>query len=129
MSESEKTYYGHRKPTGCYVWSALGPPDSSGARKCEALDLALDVRDHSPTGFEWGYHGSGPAQLSLALLLDATGDEARALAHYQEFKRDVVSDLKYNRWAMTREEILSWLSGACPDQEACVRCERAGEWA
>ena len=33
---------------------------------------------HSPTGFEWGFSGSGPAQLALALLLDHTG--ARVLA-------------------------------------------------
>jgi len=25
-----------------------------------------DLRNHSPNGFEWGYSGSGPAQLALA---------------------------------------------------------------
>lgn len=37
----------------------------------EDLDLAgsLKVRDHSPTGFSWGYNGSGPSQFALALLL------------------------------------------------------------
>ncbi|GAI96461.1 unnamed protein product, partial [marine sediment metagenome] len=29
--------------------------------------------NHSPDGFQWGYSGDGPKQLSLALLLDATG--------------------------------------------------------
>lgn len=29
--------------------------------------------NHSPDGFEWGYGGSGPAQLALAILLDALG--------------------------------------------------------
>jgi len=29
-----------------------------------------DLFDHSPSGFEWGYGGSGPAQLALALLAD-----------------------------------------------------------
>jgi len=43
------------------------------------------------SGFEWGYGGSGPAQLALALLLDYTDDEAFALDHYQEFKTEVVS--------------------------------------
>ena len=29
---------------------------------------------HSPTGLEWGYGGSGPADTALAILLDATGE-------------------------------------------------------
>jgi hypothetical protein len=29
---------------------------------------------NSPTGFGWGYGGSGPAQLALALLADSLGD-------------------------------------------------------
>lgn len=34
-----------------------------------ALDPRFDLRFHSPDGFEWGYGGSGPAQLALALRL------------------------------------------------------------
>ena len=30
-----------------------------------------ELWNHSPDGFNWGYGGSGPAQLALALLLDA----------------------------------------------------------
>jgi hypothetical protein len=32
---------------------------------------------HSPTGFEWGYGGSGPADLARCLLLDVLGPAAR----------------------------------------------------
>ena len=39
------------------------------------LDLRLDLRNHSPTGFSWGYGGSGPAQLALAICADVFGDE------------------------------------------------------
>jgi len=46
-------------------------------------ERSLELADHSPSGFEWGYGGSGPAQLALALLLDYTDDEAFALDHYQ----------------------------------------------
>lgn len=42
-----------------------------------ALPLRLGVRNHSPTGFSWGYNGSGPAQLALAILCD----HLRAFAH------------------------------------------------
>lgn len=39
---------------------------------------SLAVRNHSPDGFSWGYAGSGPAQLALAILLRATDDQATA---------------------------------------------------
>lgn len=62
----------------------------------EALDPRYDLRNHSPDGFAWGYGGSGPAQLALALLADATGDDELAQRHYQDFKFAVVA-----RWPMT----------------------------
>jgi len=72
-------------------------------------DRSLALVNHSPSGFEWGYGGSGPAQLALALLLDYTGDEAFALDHYQEFKTEVVSQLDCagsgERWRLTGPEI------------------------
>jgi len=57
------------------------------------------VWNHSPDGFEWGYSGSGPAQLALAILLDAglrigdhfTRAREQALRFYQEFKREYVA--------------------------------------
>jgi hypothetical protein len=70
---------------------------------------SLKLANHSPSGFEWGYGGSGPAQLALALLLDYTNDEEIALAHYTEFKNEVVSQLKCTdpdgRWRLTGSDI------------------------
>ena len=43
------------------------------------LELCLDLFNHSPTGFEWGYRGSGPAQLALAILADHLGEDAAAV--------------------------------------------------
>lgn len=57
-----------------------------------ALDPRRDLADHS-TEFEWGYRGSGPAQLALAILADALGDDARALALHQRFKEAVIAGL------------------------------------
>ena len=57
-------------------------------------ERSLGLANHSPSGFEWGYGGSGPAQLALALLLDYTDDEEVALAQYTEFKNEVVSQLE-----------------------------------
>lgn len=60
---------------------------------------SLKIKNHSPTGFSWGYLGSGPAQLALAILLKY-GEEAGyikfvdlALANYQDFKQNFIGDL------------------------------------
>jgi hypothetical protein len=37
------------------------------------INPRFDLRNHSPTGFAWGYGGSGPAQLALAILSDYFG--------------------------------------------------------
>lgn len=66
------------------------------------------IRNHSPDGFNWGYGGSGPAQLALALLLDATGDKKTAEKHYQRFKADYISGLQ-DEWTIRRSTILEWL--------------------
>jgi hypothetical protein len=60
--------------------------------------------NHSPDGFNWGYGGSGPAQLALALLLDVTGDPALALKYHQHFKRRVVANLG-DEWLLTKSDI------------------------
>jgi len=69
------------------------------------LNPRLDLWSHSPTGFEWGYGGSGPAQLALALLADQLGDDERALEFYQCFKRAVVSNFPYAGWTLTSRQI------------------------
>lgn len=46
--------------------------------------------NHSPDGFNWGYGGSGPAQLALAIFLKIR----RSPNGYQEFKWDHLSKLE-----------------------------------
>ncbi len=53
------------------------------------LEPSLREWAHSPTGFNWGYNGSGPAQLALAIALELTGGRKG----YQEFKSDVIAAL------------------------------------
>jgi hypothetical protein len=75
-------------------------------QKSEPLPLRLDLFNHSPTGFSWGYGGSGPAQLALALLTDALGDDDRALRLHQDFKFKVVACWpEGERWWITAEQI------------------------
>ncbi|NVM21400.1 MAG: hypothetical protein HWN68_06435 [Desulfobacterales bacterium] len=50
------------------------------------------VANHSPDGFNWGYGGSGPAQLALAILLRLLPKD-KAVCRYQKFKWDVIARL------------------------------------
>ena len=52
-------------------------------------DESRAYRNHSPDGFNWGYGGSGPAQLALAVTLEVTG----SAEGYQQFKWDVIAGL------------------------------------
>lgn len=64
--------------------------------------------NHSPDGFQWGYGGSGPAQLALALLLDATSDPDLAGTFHQPFKWRFVAAWR-SEWSITSREILDWV--------------------
>ena len=71
----------------------------------QELPVRDDLCNHSPIGFAWGYGGSRPAQLSLAMLAYLYGD-IEALRYYQSFKDDTVVGLKQNEnWKMTSEEV------------------------
>lgn len=95
------TYRGHRTDNGC----AVVITDDASYRR--ALPMRLHLANHSPTGFEWGYGGSGPAQLALALLAHALNDGARALRIHQSFKWRVIAKLpRADDWKMTRDEII-----------------------
>ncbi|MDO9334140.1 MAG: DUF6166 domain-containing protein [Dehalococcoidales bacterium] len=74
------------------------------------------VWNHSPNGFNWGYGGSGPAQLALALLLEET-DKDTAVRLYQRFKWEVVAPIPLGfesscvseAWELTSGQIQNWL--------------------
>ena len=74
---------------------------------------SLEVSEHSPTGPEWGYRGSGPMQLALALLMAVTDDE-RALAHHGRFKDEVVAGLAREGWELPLTDIRNWLERQPP---------------
>lgn len=48
-------------------------------------------RNHSPDGFNWGYGGSGPSQLALAVALKLGKQD-----NYMNFKWNVISLLPIN---------------------------------
>ena len=50
---SKEMYTGRRGPQGCVVWII----DGNGERK--PLNPRRELRNHSPTGFEWDMAGAG----------------------------------------------------------------------
>ena len=70
---------------------------------------SLAIWDHSPDGFSWGYGGSAPAQLALAILLDATGDADFAVEWHQDFKWKYIAKLNsFVGWIMTVAFVEEW---------------------
>jgi len=73
------------------------------------LPKRLTLRNHSPDGFNWGYCGSGPAQLALALLCHSTRNPDLTLQLYQQFKREIIGRLHRRRWHLSQRFILKWV--------------------
>jgi hypothetical protein len=94
---AEKIYRGDRDASGTARVTVNG-------RK---LRPRLDLANHSPTGLEWGYGGSGPAQTALAILADATGDGKLAVHLHQRFKWEVIAPLDQEKpWEMREQTVL-----------------------
>ena len=71
---------------------------------------------HSPAGFEWGFGGSGPAELALNILLQATGDRDFAAQHHQAFKREFVAPLPFDGGVIESAKISEWIGECRPDR-------------
>ena len=61
---------------------------------------------HSPTGFNWSYTGSGPADTALSILTDCFGREV-ADGLYQKFKFAFVGGWA-SQWEITEAAIKAW---------------------
>lgn len=100
-----KLYYGERAADGTVVvftkQGLTGRP----------IGLAHFVR-HSPTGFNWGYGGSGPADLALSILIDVLGrgakNSARADRLYQAFKWAYIATAG-ERFSISEDQVLAWV--------------------
>jgi Family of unknown function (DUF6166) len=104
-ARSMKTYIGKRIDGRCIV--RVSEP----GKRLRPLRPRLDLYNHSPTGFEWGYGGSGPAQLALALLADVLDDDELAVRLHQEFKQKFIAWLPRDLpWTMTEQDIRNWTS-------------------
>jgi hypothetical protein len=112
-----RTYKGSRAGDRCVVLVV----EEDGKGHVLSSGPSQAIYNHSPDGFEWGYSGSGPSQLALAILLDHIGhtpvekritpETAPVLAerHYQLFKGDKVTAWG-DTWTLTSVEIDGWLA-------------------
>jgi len=75
----------------------------------QTLPPRLDLANKSPNGYEWGYLGSGPAQLALAILADACHDDQVALLWFESFKWDVIARLPPEGFTLTEEDVANWM--------------------
>src|SRR5215813_14027095 len=122
--QNVKVYHGRRNGNGeaeVYVIQDDG--------RAEPLPVRLDLYNHSPDGFEWGYAGSGPAQLALAILADALGVPAartplsmfddseasklqsRVLKLHQLFKSKRIATLDHRReWRLFEPDVTAWVN-------------------
>lgn len=66
---------------------------------------------HSPTGYEWGYGGSGPADLALNILaLFVPPPEAWSL--HQQYKFDVIARIPRDGGTIQAESVREWIRDA-----------------
>ena len=103
-----KTYYGFDGGNSAAVFV------SNDGQKMAPLPLRLDIVNHSPTGFGWGYSGSAPAQLAVAILADWMSDHA-ALALHQRFKAAGIAGLE-KHWSLTDDDLVRIFETMCRER-------------
>jgi hypothetical protein len=117
-------FKGQRGRNGCTV-----EVSRDDGKSYVSLPLYITWVNHSPTGFEWGYYGSGPSQLAYAIMhryfvygMGLSDEEAheRASKLYMQFKRDVIGVIRNDKWDLDESEIAHWLKFAEKDQEQTI---------
>jgi len=97
----------------------------------------IHIVHHSPTGFEFGYGGSGPADLALSILANYFGEEPseKALYHgrckcwkpHQDFKWRFIAPQQGNSFEITEDTISSWIVETKQELVETVVCDGCGE--
>lgn len=123
-----RTYRGYRRVVGVHD----GVQHDDGVvvtveynGRIRPLPLFLGIRSHSPCGFEWGYGGSGPAQLALALVAHVTGSRAEMPWIYQRVKATLVAGLAKDGWVVTDETIWDHIRAAVKESGRSIPPRKA----
>jgi hypothetical protein len=89
-------------------------PDEFGIKHQEPIDWRLDEKNHSPTGLEWGYGGSGPSQLAWCILRECGLTQPQTAKLYMQFKSEVVANLPRDGFTLTRQQVMNWVKKTGP---------------
>jgi hypothetical protein len=117
-------FYGERvKPLTCKVYYDINEVFDLADRFSHDTLTPLPLYNgkgevnHSPTGFEWGYYGSGPSQLAYAILrkyYEYVGFEQKhaielTKRRYMLFKQDVIATIPRDMaWYISEAKINGW---------------------
>ncbi len=85
-----------------------GPAIAKIIRAKHVTQYLRHIKRHSPTGFNYGYMGSGPADLALSILTAIMGKDI-AEQYYQRFKFELVATQKEDWWILHVHEIRQWV--------------------
>lgn len=121
-----RIYNGSRTPGQAGPGVVAVRDDRYPTRTGVALNPRTDLRNHSPDGFQWGYGGSGPAQLALALCCDTciaalplnrTAEQQlhaqnRALAVYQQVKATLIAAIQTDVWRLDSHVVMGAILSA-----------------
>lgn len=76
---------------------------------------------HSPDGFTWGYGGSGPSQLALAILIDAGVPTSKALELHHDFKDEFVAQWPHRQPFAEEVDVLAWVRARAAGPEVLAQ--------
>jgi len=76
----------------------------------KAFNIPHTLVQHSPTGMEWGYAGSGPADFALNILYWFTEDREFSERWHQEFKFEFVAGLPRMGGRIPGGQIRDWIA-------------------
>lgn len=82
------------------------------------LPFHLSVSNHSPMGFQWGYEGSGPRQLALAMCVELVGP-VRALDVYMGVEDRLLVGLRKDRWTIDGFAVMEAIEEAAAESANC----------
>jgi Family of unknown function (DUF6166) len=72
------------------------------------LNPRYDLENFSPDGLNWGYAGSGSAQLAVAMLMELVGDWERVKRLWPKFNDEFVTKLPRNaNWTADGNTVLA----------------------
>jgi hypothetical protein len=100
-------FEGQRKKDGCVIYYNFKDPSDN--MDTQVVPLYTNIINHSPTGYEFGYSGSGPAQAAFAILFHFTKNKELSLSLYQKFKFWFIANIKEDTWILDCNILKMWI--------------------